>query len=152
MRYSSRGKPLCSSCRKLATHRTPYRSKNDAGKVEQGYIYHCQVHCHNKLSERLLTIEILTPVEVEMHDVVRYRGRLYRVMGKGTYASSFLTSLTLQRIGPGNGLRFIDIDSSVYYPQISLVKKCLHDWREEQSVLSRMEYRAAHIIAARHTH
>jgi hypothetical protein len=52
-KFSPTGKPLCNSCRRLATHRLPYHSRAVPVR-ELRYSYQCDEHTHS-LSEPLPT-------------------------------------------------------------------------------------------------
>jgi hypothetical protein len=58
MKTSPTGKPLCSLCRKLATHRMPYGSTSNGVRTTQ-YLYHCSDHT-GSLDESM-------PVRMENH-------------------------------------------------------------------------------------
>jgi hypothetical protein len=50
-KFSPTGKPLCNTCRRLATHRLPYHSRTGTAR-ELRYTYQCDEHKH-LLSEPL---------------------------------------------------------------------------------------------------
>lgn len=149
LRYSIKGKPLCCQCRRNATHRTVDTMARENNHVcETRYIYSCQIHTNDPLSEPLLPLEADQQRIIGMLDVVRYQGCLYRVMGTG-YTDPAISDLFLRPLGHGIQVSEIHIVNNVSYPQVHLLQKCTHDWHHRERPLNEMEYNAYSKIRGR---